>query len=86
MAARKTDYPTGDPNGMSFICNRWVYTGPKGYRVVFDGNGERPDWLVLSYAGSSTRPVYGGRHTTEDGAHEWAATLAKTTPHPKVED
>lgn len=81
---RKIDYPTGDPNGMSFICNKWVHTGPQGYRVQFTGTGEdRGDWSVFSYAGSHTRLVYGGRDLSEDAAHEMAARLARTTPHPR---
>lgn len=84
MSTRKTDYPTGSESGMSFICNRWVFTGPQGYRVAFDGTGHKlGEWVVRRYDASSTSFVYGGRHTTEDAAHEYAALLARTTPHPK---
>ena len=78
MTPRKTDYPTGDPSGMSFICNRWVFTGPEGYRVVprSDGDG----FLVMRYDSDSTRPVWigeGSMNMTEDEAHALAASLAR---------
>lgn len=81
--ARKTDYPTGNPNGMSFICNRWVFTGPQGYRVQFTGGEGDNCWSVYSYTGAYSRPTYGGMSLTEDDAHAFAASLARTTPHPK---
>lgn len=89
---RKIDYPTGNPNGMEFICNRWVFTGGKGYRVQFVGPPEgdpenaNRSWAVFSYAGSHTRPAWyddATRHMTEDDAHAFAASLANTEPHPK---
>lgn len=84
MTKRKINYSTARPDGMEFICNRWVFAGDKGYRVVFDGTGESEgDYAVLSYAGAYTRPVYGGRGLTEDAAHELAARLAKLPVHPK---
>lgn len=84
MNERKRDYSTASENGMEFIANRWVFAGPKGYRVVFNGDGTTEnDWAVYSYAGSSTRLVYNGCNLTEDAAHELAARLANTTPHPK---
>lgn len=94
MNDRKIDYPTGSENGMSFICNRWVFTGPQGYRVQFVGLAEgAPEdservWSVYSYAGSHTTPAWYDattRHMTEDDAHAYAARLAKTTPHPGVD-
>lgn len=79
--ARKTDYPTGGPDGMSFICNRWVFTGPKGYRVRPNEGGT---YNVYSYAHTSERVAGpGGLRLSEDDAHAYAASLAKTTPHPK---
>lgn len=83
-ATRTTDYPTGSDNGMSFICNRWVFTGPEGYRVTAQSDGD--GFLVIRYNGSSTRPVWvgeGSLNMSEDSAHELAASLAGTTPHPK---
>jgi hypothetical protein len=70
--ARKTDYPTGNPNGMSFICNRWVFTGPQGYRVQKQGD----KWSVVSYTATGTCPVSSGARMTEDDAHALAAELA----------
>lgn len=73
LSKRSRDYPTGSDNGMSFICNRWVFTGPQGYRVVCREDG----WYVESYAGSSVRPGYRTAPYTEDAAHESAARLAR---------
>lgn len=82
---RKIDYPTGPANGMSFICNRWVFTGPRGYRVQFTGDGPDNDgWSVFSYNAAGTRIVGHARGLTEDAAHEAAAQLANTTPHPAI--
>lgn len=84
MAERKRNYPTGNPNGMSYINNRWVYTGPQGYRVTYDptpGNNTG-EWTVLAYHGAHTTPLHGGTQLTEDAAHALAARLANTTPHP----
>jgi hypothetical protein len=72
---RSTDYPTGD--GMSFICNRWVFTGPEGYRVVaLDAAEDR--YSVVRYTASETRPMYPETlDMTEDEAHAQAAHLAR---------
>ena len=75
MTERKTDYPTGNPNGMSFICNRWVFTGPKGYRVESDGD-DAGLFRVVRYNGAATEGVYGGSGLTEDAAHAMAERLA----------
>lgn len=72
MSERKTDYPTGNPDGMSFICNRWVFTGPQGYRVVPDGTA----FQVVSYDATGTRPADWCRNLTEDEAHEMAARMS----------
>lgn len=72
----RTDYPTGPEDGMSFISNRWVFTGPQGYRVKprVDGTG----FLVVSYTAAREMPVYSGTEPlTEDGAHELAASLSR---------
>lgn len=77
-AERRTDYPTGNPSGMSFICNRWVFTGPQGYRVVPQSDGD--GFLVVSYAANGTRPVWvgdGSLNLSEDDAHALAARLAR---------
>lgn len=79
---RRRDYPTGNADGMSFICNRWVFTGPQGYRVTPNGDGT---FHVVSYNAAETRLCWLGedsRRMTEDAAHELAASLARTTPHP----
>lgn len=76
---RRTDYPTGNESGMGFICNRWVFTGGQGWRVVDNGDGTH---TVTNWHG---RPCYGGLNLAEDAAHEYAARLARTTPHPKPE-
>lgn len=81
MAERKTDYSTARENGMSFVCNRWVFTGGKGYRVRPNDDGT---FTVVSYAHTQTRVCYGGQNLTEDAAHAYAASLARTVPHPKV--
>lgn len=77
---RKTNYPTGSENGMEFICNRWVFTGGSGWRVRDNGDGTH---TVTDWGG---RPTYGGINLPEDAAHEMAARLAKTTPHPKPQE
>lgn len=73
MTERKTDYPTGNPNGMSFICNRWVFTGPEGYRVKPEGDGT---FRVVRYNATRTEGVYGGSGLTEDDAHAMAERLS----------
>lgn len=82
MAERKTDYPTGSENGMSFICNRWVFTGSTGYRVRANDDGT---FRVVSYAHTSERVAGSARiRMTEEEAHAFAASLARTVPHPPV--
>jgi hypothetical protein len=76
---RKTDYSTASPTGMEFIANRWVYAGDKGYRVKPNGDDT---FRVVSYAHTEETPCYGAASMTEDEAHEVAARLARTTPHP----
>lgn len=84
MTERKTDYETGNVNGMSFICNRWTFTGPQGFRVKRDMDGT---FYVVSFAHTTETHVWNGAKLTEDKAHNLAASLAHTTPHPKpVED
>jgi len=77
-ATRPTDYPTGD--GLSFICNRWTYTGPQGYRVVpyhESGDTARYGWTVVRYNATGSRPAsYGSEPLTEDEAHMSAASLS----------
>ena len=80
MAERSIDYPTGDPNGMSFICNRWVFTGPEGYRVQFVGGDGDQCWGVFRYDGAHTRRAY-GEPMTEDDAHALAARLSGRPVH-----
>ena len=76
---RKRDYSTGSKSGMSFICNRWVFTGPRGYRVKPNGDGT---FRVVSYNVSEDWRVVGhGERLSEDDAHELAARMAGTTPH-----
>jgi hypothetical protein len=78
---RKTTYSTASENGMAFIANRWVYAGDKGYRVKPTDDGT---FNVYSYAHTSERVVGTfGMGLTEDAAHELAASLARTAPHPK---
>jgi hypothetical protein len=78
MAERSIDYPTGSESGMSFICNRWVFTGPEGYRVQFVGGEGDACWGVFHYNAARTRRSY-GEPMTEDGAHEYAARLSGRT-------
>jgi hypothetical protein len=73
MSERSNDYPTGDPSGMSFICNRWTFTGPEGYRVVPDGTA----FQVVRYDATGTSPTYLGQNLTEDEAHDMAARLSR---------
>ena len=69
---RSTDYPTGD--GMSFICNRWVFTGPEGYRVKRHDDGT---FYVVHYTVAGETCTFCPRDMSEDDAHEYAARLAK---------
>jgi hypothetical protein len=66
------EYSTGSANGMSFICNRWVYTGSEGYRVVPTDSG----WSVYRYDATGSHPVYGGQGLTVLDAHRMAHRLA----------
>ena len=79
---RKTDYSTAPENGMSFICNRWTFTGPEGYRVKANDDGT---FRVVHYnaAGDYRVAGSGALSLTEDDAHEMAARLAKLPVHPK---
>lgn len=82
--ARKTNYSTASENGMEFICNRWVFTGDKGYRVKANDDGT---FRVVSYTAAGERAVWLGPESdrmAEDAAHELAASLAKLPVHPKV--
>ena len=65
-------FPTGD--GQSFINNRWVYTGPAGYRVRKRDDGM---FNVVSYTANSER-VCGPFALGLDmnAAYALAATLA----------
>jgi hypothetical protein len=81
MAERKRDYPTGNDNGMSFISNRWVFTGAEGYRVLPDRDDPHL-FVVVRYNAASTTGFYGGRGLTEEAAHTLAASLAGTSVHP----
>lgn len=75
MAERSNDYSTGHDNGMEFICNRWVFTGPQGYRVVPNPDGD--GFLVMRYDASEVHPAgYRLEPMTEDDAHAHAARLA----------
>lgn len=44
-------------NGMSFIGNRWVFTGPQSYKVKHVSDG--PGWLVVSVNAAGERPISG---------------------------
>jgi hypothetical protein len=72
---KQTDYGTGREDGMSFIGNRWVFTGAEGYRVKPD-----PDdaglFRVVRYTAAGETPFYGGSGLSEDDAHEMAAKLS----------
>lgn len=43
-------------NGMSFIGNRWVFTGPQSYvaEPVSDGTGE---WVIVSVNAAGRKPI-----------------------------
>lgn len=58
-------------SGMSFINNRWVFTGPQSY-VAEPANDETGDWLVYSVNAAGRKPV---TRTTESAAKETAAIL-----------
>ena len=83
MANRKCDYPTGNPNGMSFIANRWVFTGPKGWRVEPNASGTA--FNVVSMSDGRVAGLM-GLNLSEDDAHAYAARLANTVPHPSISE
>jgi hypothetical protein len=58
-------------NGMSFIGNRWVFTGPQSY-VAEPANDGTADWLVYSVNAAGRRPM---TRTTEGAARETAGIL-----------
>lgn len=70
----QNDYPTGRTSGMSFISNRWVFTGSQGFRVVRRG----ALFDVVRYDASSQHVVYRGSGLSEDAAHALAARLAES--------
>lgn len=74
MAERSDNYPTGNGNGMSFIGNRWVFTGPQGYAVRPNDDGT---FRVVSYHGTAERVAGSiGLSLPEDDAHALAERLA----------
>jgi hypothetical protein len=75
MSEGITNYPTGNTNGMSFIGNRWVFTGSKGYRVKPDQHDEGL-FMVVSYNATGERPFYGGRGLNKVDAHALAVRLS----------
>lgn len=75
MSERSNDYPTGTPNGMSFIGNRWVFTGAEGYRVKQDRDDAHL-YMVVRYNATGETPFYGGLGLSEDDAHTLAAEYA----------
>jgi hypothetical protein len=77
---RKRTYSTASETGMELIANRWVYAGDKGYRVRPNGDGT---FRVVSYAHTTERPVGSWALSMgESEAHEYAARMARTIPHP----
>lgn len=58
-------------NGMSFIGNRWVFTGPQSY--VVEPNLHGTGWLVVSVNAAGRRPV--AAVTERSKAQEMAAIL-----------
>jgi len=81
MKQRSNDYPTGDANGMSFICNRWVFTGPQGYRVVPVDGG----FQVMSYTATGSHCAHwSAQIMTALEAHEYAANLSRRPVNPEV--
>lgn len=59
---------------MSFIMNRWVFTGPQGYRVR--ANEDDGTFTVVHYNASGAQPVWGGVRISEHAAHCMAARLS----------
>jgi hypothetical protein len=79
--ARRTDYSTASKSGLSYLLSRWMYTGDEGFRVSPGADGL---FDVVSYSVSGVQSLgKRWRGLTEDAAHENAARLARTTPHPK---
>ncbi|MEV3860686.1 hypothetical protein AB0J38_41055 [Streptomyces sp. NPDC050095] len=73
MTEQGADYPTENLNGMSFIANRWVFTGLEGYRVKPVDGG----FQVYHYTAAGERLAnYKTDPMSEDEAHELAAGLA----------
>jgi len=68
---RSTDYPVVNNDGMSFLNNGWVFTGPQGYRVVPEGG----TYTVVYYNAAGSGPVYNGTGLDEDAAHDLASRL-----------
>ncbi|MET9385320.1 hypothetical protein ABZY09_30675 [Streptomyces sp. NPDC002928] len=75
QSERSNDYPTGNASGMSFISNRWVFTGAEGYRVKQDSDDTHLS-MVVRYNATGETPFYGGRGLSEDDAHAMAARLS----------
>lgn len=71
----QSDYPTGSESGMSFIGNRWVFTGAEGYRVKADRDDAHL-FMVVRYSAAGETPFYGARGLTEEAAHVLAASYA----------
>lgn len=59
-------------NGMSFIGNKWVFTGPQSY--VVEANTAGTGWVVLSVNAAGRRPV--AVVSTRSKADEMAAILS----------
>jgi len=74
MSERSNEYHTGSENGMSFISNRWVFTGAEGYRVKQDTDDAHL-FMVVRFNATGETPFYGGRGLSEDDAHAMAARL-----------
>jgi hypothetical protein len=43
-------------NGLTFLGNRWVFTGPQSYETepINDGTGE---WVVISVNAAGCKPI-----------------------------
>jgi hypothetical protein len=71
----RDNYPTGDGSGMSFIANRWVFTGSRGFGVRL--RADSAGYMVVAYHGSSERVTYTAMHPMMlADAHAAAASLA----------
>lgn len=71
----EASYPTGRADGMSFISNRWTFTGAEGYRVKRDSDDAHL-CMVVRYNATGETPFYGGRGLSKGDAHAMAARLA----------